>query len=344
MAASSERRSFADKWKQPIMKGAAIVAMGASAMFMAGCGPSNSHADHAPTTPPAATASQTPGSHETSPSQSPSSSETQQSSELKLTDSEVFNSMSAADQAKVEKDVKLSFDQFEQLDYQERSLVTFALVDAGSKDYIKEAGELVLPGHFGDPLKDIYAPATGQHTNLAEEYYKVATTTLNTEMTIDNDAAPYFYQQYALGVAFDQAKTGDQQGLENAKKIVGGLLFWTGDKADASNGNLAGLISQLEEASTNKSDPDTALHFPQSTIDAHNWVSRNSIILTFKTYDSATQSYKPGQNELGNTGAVYQPGPQVKLKDGTTVQSWVLNETSSDGSTWGTQVTPDQPS
>jgi len=343
MAEGLKDKNFRDKLKEWGVKGTAIVALGAGAMFMAGCGPSNSHADHAPTTPPAATASQTPGSHETSPSQSPSSSETEQSSEVKLTDSEVFNNMSAADQATVEKDSKLSFDQFEHLDANERSLTALVLMDAGSKEYIKDAGELVLPGYFGHPLKDIYAPATGQHTNVAEKYYQTALTTTNSELTKSNDVAPYYYTQYGVAIAFQYAKTGDPQNLETAKKLVGGLMALAGEQADETHGNLSELVSQLEQVSTSKTDPDTTLHFPLASDQGSDLTSVNERVVTFNVYDSATQSRIPGANELGQTAAGYQPGSVVKLKDGSTIQTWRLAESSSEpgGGLLSQAVTPD---
>jgi hypothetical protein len=316
--------------------GAGVIAV-LTAGLLAGCGgPNRSSADHVPTSP-SVSASATPGSNETSPAPS----ETSTAPEVKetlLTNSEVFNKMTAADQAMIEKDIKLSFDDFDQLDAGERSKVALVLMDAHSTEYLQAAGELVVPGNFGRPLKDIYSPATGQHHNVALEDYQRALASTPDKITATDNSAPYMLNQFETAIAFYMAKSGDPQLLEDAKKIVGGALVWQGDGADAAHGDLNDKIKQLEQVSSNKQDDAKYLRFPNAGTASHYFTiylegqyknKPNGVVVGFQVYDPTSQSSVAGPNEDGMTACSYAAA-QFPLKNGTQQANWTL-EACTDG-------------
>lgn len=324
-----DKKRFRDRVSTKI--GAGVIAV-LTAGLLAGCGPSKSGAEQGPTgTSTSASAPSTPGENSPSPSETSTAPEVK---ETVLTNSEVFNKMTAADQALIAKDVKLSFDDFDQLDLAERSKVALVLMDAHSAEYLEAAGELVIPGNNGQKLKDIYAPVDGSHTNVAKTDYQLALGSTPDKITATDNSWPYVLNQFETAIAFYIAKSGDPQLLEDAKKIIGGGMRWQGADADAGRGDLGSKIKQLEQVSASKQDDAKYLRFPNADTASHYFTiylegqyknKPNAVYVGFEVYDPTSQSFQLGPNEDGMTGCGYAAVP-FPLKDGSGQANWILTE------------------
>lgn len=309
------------------LKGAALVALGALALT--GCGTEKAGAGHAPDRP-AASASATPGSNESSqtPSETASSSpETTKSIEMgetKLANSKVYNELDRLDQTQVEKNSQLSFMEFMKLPVEERALEARVLSDAHSAEYIKAAGELILPGSGNKPLKDSYIPALNKHSNAAQDNYDWAFNSTPEDVVPSNNAHPYFQVQFERAIAAAMASTGDPKLLEDAKKIVGGTLYH-GDESVVNEsgpaydvdewGHLTERVNELRTMNETKNDSLQYLGYPTSGTNRHHFDNAvggpfdgypASVTLGFEIYNPETQSSESGVNSDGAGAAVYQ--------------------------------------
>jgi hypothetical protein len=339
------------EWK---LKGAAAIALGAIALT--GCGAEHAGASHTPDRP-AATASATPGSNESSPtpnetaSTSPETTKSFEMGETVLAKSEVYSNLSELDQTSVEKNAQLSFQDFEKLPPEERAMVALVLSDAHSAEYIKGVGDLVLPGNNGQPLKDIYIPALDKHSNAAQDLYDWVLKSTPEDVTPSNNGQPYFQVQLERAIAAAMASTGDPKLLEDAKKIVAGSLYHgsepvanaDGAAADQDTwGHLTQRINDLRNMSDTKTDTLPDLGYPNAGTDRHHFANAvggvfdgypAGVTLGFQVYNAETQQMEDGVNSDGAGAAAYQV-VVYKDKSGQPHSTWTESETtaSADGS------------
>lgn len=344
MASERQPQGWIDKMKQRSTELTAMVTLGAVGLGLAGCGPSESNADHAPSSP-SVSASATPGSQETT---TPSATETAKSPEVKateLTNSDIYNAMTSADQAKVEKDIKLSFEEFEKLPVAERVMVAQVIVETHKKEYIEAVGDLKLPQFRGNPLNNVYIPATGKYLNIAQYAFDIAAESTPNNLGVGNDATPYIFVQLGRGIASMMAATGDPELYRQAQLIVGGFTLNTGSQAGHNYGDLANKLQQLEQVYKDRHDSDETLHFPQSGTWAHLFNlglggssgdpfggKPTAVEIAFTRFDQNSLTYKRGVNEDGMTACAYRAYPikldPTKLKSDSNpyAAAWVLNQ------------------
>jgi hypothetical protein len=336
------------------LKGAALFALGTLALTA--CGNEKADAGHMPDRP-AASASATPGSSESSPtpsettSKSPETTKSFEMAETVLANSTVYNELSPAEQTEVEKNSQLSFMQFEKLSPEERAMVALVLSDAHSKEYIKGVGDLVLPGNNNQPLKDIYIPALDKHSNAAQDLYDWTLKSTPEDVKPSNNGQPYFQVQFERAIAAAMASTGDPQLLEDAKKIMGGSLYHgsegvanaDGPAYDADGwGHLTERINELRTMSETKTNTLKDLGYPDAGTDRHHFANAvggpfdgypANVTLGFVVYNPDTQSLEEGINSDGAGAAAYQV-VVFKDKNGHPRSTWTESETttSADGS------------
>lgn len=356
------------------LKGAAIIALGAAGLGLVGCGNEKAGASHAPET--TASASATPGSSESSPtpsettSKSPETTKSFEMGETVLANSIVYNELSPADQAEVEKNSQLSFTQFEKLAPEERAMVALVLSDAHSSEYLKGVEGVVLPGNYKmnkdgmrekASLGDMRVPSASyipESEKAKSKDGKVAVSqdlyywTLNStpeDVVASNNGQPYFTVQFERAIAAAMASTGNPQLLEDAKRIVGGSNYRGAEEVvgggpayDAYGGHLTERINDLQTISETKTDSLKYLGYPNANPDRHYFAnavggpfdgSPAKVILGFATYNPDTQQMEDGVNNDGSGAASYQV-VVYKDKNGHPRSTWAESESTSspDGS------------
>lgn len=334
------------------LKLAAVVAVGATALTLAGCGSEKADAGHSPDRP-AATASATPGSNESSPapsettSSSPETTQSMEMGETKLANSKVYTELDHLDQASVEKDSQLALTDFEQLPVDRRAMVARVLSDAHADEYIKGVKDLVIPGNNG-PLGDVNIPALGGHVNAAQQQYDWATKATPIDVTPSDNAQPYYEVQLERAIAAAMASTGDQKLLDDAEKIVAGTIYNSGDQANDSNfGDLANRLDALRKMNETKTNTLEYLGFPTAGTDRHNFANEmdgpfagypGTVSLGFVVYDPETKvADKEAANSDGAAAAVYKLTKYTD-KNGHPRAIWTELQTTPDPSGQGVGV------
>jgi len=332
------------------LKAAAVIAVGATALTLSGCG--NEQAG-ATADRPAASAQATPDSNESSPtprettSSSPETTNPFEMGETKLANSKVYNELSKSDQAEIEKDSQLSLEEFEKLAPEKRAMVALVLSDAHSAEYIKGVGSLVMPGNNGQPLNDINIPALNKHhQNAAQNLYDWVRESTPSDLTTFNNGQPYFDTTFKFGIAAAMASSGDPKLLEDAKKVVGGTLHHGSEEVTGGGaaydqegwGNFTQRMQDLDAMSKGRENTLQYLGYPNAGTDRHHFANAPSgpfkdkpahVALGFQVYDPTTQSMKDGANSAGLTAASYQVIVYTGA-DGRARSTWTEYQTTSD--------------
>ena len=292
------KKKTSEHWKGPT----AAVLVGLGVAGIGACGsPSNATAERAPTT---ISSTATPGSSETPTTTTPSAAETTPSAEaytLQLEDSDIYKSLTPAEQEKVTELSKLSFEDFinpNVVTNEDRGLAGAVFADAYSAGFLTELSKIHLdgqPGLLGPIAKENYDWANGRGVE---------------QITAGDNYGPAAQVNFRRDIAYFMAKKGDKAQLTVAKEIYASTVYY--ETLDSANkidrGNLKSQFEKLDKISADKADPEGAtLHYGlvgtyMSNLDG----MPKTVAVGFNVWDANSSTSVPGTNDEGMAACAYQ--------------------------------------